>query len=454
MIRSLCLLGFLLWTVPVHAAEPEIKYEKYQLQNGLTVILSQDHRLPQVAVDIWYHVGAANQTPGKSGFAHLFEHMMFSGAKHIGPQPFQILESIGTVAGSMANGTTSNDRTNYFEVVSSAELPTALWIESDRMGYLLDTLDANKLAIQRKVVSNERRQSYETRPYGTAQLRLCDLLYPAPHPYYDCVIGTLADINGASIDDLKAFFHQFYSPTNASLSIVGDFDPAVVKPLVEKYFGSLPAGPEVKRPDVPQPLLKSAVQETVEDKVASVPRLFMAWNGVKPFSQDEAAGDVLAYVLAGTKTSRLYTNLVMGKQVATDVNAFNQALGLGGYFQVDVTAKQGHTLKEIQPLTQKLIDQVKAKGITQTELDRAKRNIVADFLRGVERIGGFGGKADLLNRYEMWLGDPGFLSKDIARYQAVTLAQVQAFAQKYLPDDKRLVLDVVPAGASTPAAKQ
>lgn len=452
MIRSLCLLGFLLWTVPVHAAEPEIQYEKYQLQNGLTVILSPDHRLPQVAVDIWYHVGAANQTPGKSGFAHLFEHMMFSGAKHIGPQPFRILESIGTVAGSMANGTTSNDRTNYFEVVASNELPTALWIESDRMGYLLDTLDADKLAIQRKVVSNERRQSYETRPYGTSQLRLCDLLYPAPHPYYDCVIGTLADINGASIDDLKAFFHQFYSPTNASLAIVGDFDPAVVKPLVEKYFGSLPAGPKVARPNVPQPMLEKAIQETVQDKVANVPKLIMAWNGVKPFSPDEAAGDVLSYVLGGSKTSRLYKNLVMGKQVATDVNAFNLTLGLGGYFQVDVTAKQGHTLKEIQPLTQKLIDEVKAKGITQTELDRAKRNIVADFLRGVERIGGFGGKADLLNRYEMWLGDPGYLPKDIARYQAVTLEQVQAFAQKYLPDDKRLVLDVVPASAAPVAA--
>lgn len=453
MIRSLCLLGLLLWTFPVRAAEPEIKYEKYQLDNGLTVILSQDHRLPQVAVDIWYHVGAANQTPGKSGFAHLFEHMMFSGAKHIGPQPFRILESIGTVAGSMANGTTSFDRTNYFEVVPSAELPTALWIESDRMGYLLDTLDANKLAIQRKVVSNERRQSYETRPYGTAQLRLCDLLYPAPHPYYDCVIGTLKDINGASVDDLKAFFHQYYSPTNASLAIVGDFDPKVVKPLVEKYFGSLPAGPKVARPDVPQPMLESAVQETVEDKVANVPKLIMAWNGVKPFSPDEAAGDVLAYALAGSKTSRLYKNLVMGKQVATNVDAGDATFGLGGYFEIEVTAKQGHTLKEIQPLTQALIDQVKKEGITQEELDRAKRNIVANFLRGVERIGGFGGKADLLNRYEMWLGNPGYLSQDIARYQAVTREQVQAFANKYLPDDRRLVLDVVPAGTSTANAK-
>src|SRR5277367_6414103 len=249
-------------------ADPQIAFEKYQLPNGLTVILSEDHRLPEVAVDVWYHVGAANQVPGKSGFAHLFEHMMFSGAKHIGPEPFKILEGIGTSAGRMANGTTSEDRTNYIEVVPSSELPTALWLESDRMAFLLDTLDEKKLNVQRDVVSNERRQSYENRPYGTAQLRMCDLFYPKPHPYYDCVIGTIAEIQSASMDDLRGFFRQFYAPNNASISIVGNFDPAQAKTLVAQYFGAIPRQADVVRPNVPQPPLPGVVQETIQDQVA------------------------------------------------------------------------------------------------------------------------------------------------------------------------------------------
>src|SRR6516165_5359375 len=237
------------------AAEPTLKFEKYTLKNGLTVLLSEDHRLPQVAVDIWYHVGAANQVPGKSGFAHLFEHMMFSGAKHIGPAPFKILEGVGTSAGAMANGTTNFDRTNYFEVVPATELPTALWLESDRMAFLLDTLDEKKLAVQRDVVSNERRQSYENRPYGTARLHQCDLFFPKPHPYYDCVIGTISEIQSASMDDLRSFFRQYYAPNNASLAIVGNFDPAQAKAMVEKYFGDIPRQADVVVPNIPQPPL-------------------------------------------------------------------------------------------------------------------------------------------------------------------------------------------------------
>jgi zinc protease len=450
LFRPLLLAGVLL-ALTATAAEPEIKFEKYQLPNGLTVILSQDHRLPQVAVDLWYHVGAANQSPGKSGFAHLFEHMMFSGAKHIGPAPFKILEGIGTTAGAMANGTTSFDRTNYFEVVSSDQVPTALWLESDRMGYLLHTLDEQKLAIQRKVVSNERRQSYENRPYGASQLKLCDLMYPAPHPYYDCVIGTLSEIAGASMEDLQSFFRKYYSPANASLVLVGDFEPAQVKPMIEKYFGSLPSAEKPAKPNVPQPMLTKEIKETVKDASAQLPAITIAWNGVKPYSPDEPAGDVLAYALGGSKTSRLYRLLVLEKQVASDVSASDTALGLGGYFSIDVVANPGHTLEEIQPLIQQVIDDVKKNGLTPDEVDRAKRNILADFLRGVERIGGFGGKADLLNNYEMWVGDPGYLPKDIARYHAVTAEQSKAFAEKYLPDDKRLILFDEPANKQADA---
>ena len=256
--RLTVVLGALALASSGRAADPTIAFEKYQLANGLTVILSPDHRLPQVAVNVWYHVGAANQATGRSGFAHLFEHMMFSGSKHVQPSPFKVLETIG----GTANGSTSFDRTNYYEVVPSNELASALWLESDRLGFLLDTLDATKLRVQRDVVSNERRQSYENRPYGLTFLRLCDLLYPSPHPYYQCVIGSVPEIQAASVEDVKGFFREFYTPGNASLAVVGDFDPAQARALVEQYFGPIPAGAPVKRPAVPQPMLAAVVRET------------------------------------------------------------------------------------------------------------------------------------------------------------------------------------------------
>jgi predicted Zn-dependent peptidase len=430
------------------AGDPSIPFEKYQLPNGLTVILSEDHRLPQVAVDIWYHVGAANQVPGKSGFAHLFEHMMFSGAKHIGPAPFQVLESIG---GAQANGSTTEDRTNYFEVVPSAELPTALWLESDRMAFLLDTLDEKKLDVQRNVVSNERRQSYENRPYGTARLRTCDIFYPKPHPYYDCVIGTIAEIQSATMDDLRAFFRQFYAPNNASLSIVGNFDPAQAKALVAQYFGAIPRQPDVVRPEVPQPQLPGVVRETVRDGVAKIPRLDLDWVGVRAFDADEPAGDVLARILAGGKASRLYQELVQKRQVASDVDADDETHALGGIFGISVTVKEGHTTQEIAPLVDQILDDVRKNGVTDDEVDRAKRVILAGKLRGLERIGG-GGRADQLNRYQTFQGDPGYLGKDLARFRAVTPDAVKAFANRYLLTDKRVILDIQPAaGSSAPA---
>jgi zinc protease len=432
----------------IAAQDPSIPFEKYQLPNGLTVILSEDHRLPQVAVDIWYHVGAANQVPGKSGFAHLFEHMMFSGAKHIGPSPFKILESVGTSAGAMANGTTNFDRTNYFEVVPATELPTALWLESDRMGFLLDTLDEKKLAVQRDVVSNERRQSYENRPYGTARLRECDLFFPKPHPYYDCVIGTISEIQSASMDDLRAFFQQYYAPNNASITIVGNFDPAQAKQLVEKYFGDIPRQADVTVPNIAQPQLSGVVKETIQDQVAKIPRLDLGWVGVRQFDPDEAAGDVLAFILADGKASRLYQELVQKRQIATDVDGDDETEAQGGIFGLQITVKQGHTTQEIGPVVDQILDDVRKNGVTADEVDRAKRMILAGKLRGLERIGGFGGKADLLNRYQTFLGDPGYLSKDLARYRAVTPDAVKAFANKYLSTDHRAILDIEPAAAA------
>ena len=443
MHHRLLVLGLLI-AASARASEPSLPFEKYQLPNGLTVILSEDHRLPQVAVDIWYHVGASRQTPGRSGFAHLFEHMMFSGAKHIGPEPFRILESIGTVAGSMANGTTGFDRTNYFETVAANELPTALWLESDRMGFLLETLDPKKLAIQKDVVSNERRQSIENVPYAMADLRTCDLLYPLPHPYFDCQIGTIEDIQAATVEDLRSFFRQFYGPNNASLALVGDFDSRQIKPLIEKYFGPIPRGPEAGPPSFPQPKLSSVIRERVDDKVAELPAVTLVWNGVKPFDADEAAGDILATILGTGRTSRLYKELVFRKQVAGTVQAGNTAMELGGYFSTFAVAKVGHTSEELLAEMDRVLQEIRENGVTAEEVQRAQRKIFAERWQNLERIGGFGGKADLLNEYQAFVGDPGYLPRDIARYRAVTPQAVQQFARRYLPADKRLILETVP----------
>jgi predicted Zn-dependent peptidase len=446
-MRRLAILLFAL-AGSARAGDPELKFEKYQLPNGLTVILSEDHRLPQVAVDVWYHVGAANQTPGHSGFAHLFEHMMFSGSKHVRPDIHAVFSSIGV---SNYNGTTNFDRTNYFEVVPSNQLATALWVEADRMGYLLDTLDEQKLKVQRDVVSNEKRQNTENQPYGMAQQRLYDLLFPKPHPYFEGVIGDLADIQAASSADVRAFFRTFYGPQNASLALVGDFDPGVARELVEKYFAGVPRGPDVKLPDVPQAEVP-AVKETFEDKLAEEPRLVLAWKGGRMFTDEEPAGDILSDVLGTGKTSRLYKALVFERQLASGVGAGNPALGIGGWFQVSVTAAHGHTIDELAPVVQQILDDVKKNGVTPDEIERARRNLIADKLRSVERIGGFGGKADLLNLYQTFLGDPGYLPRDLARYRAVTPESVKAFANKYLPDDRRIELDVVPRKKTATAA--
>jgi zinc protease len=449
-MRRIAAILCLAVTFAARAADPEIKFEKYKLPNGLSVILSEDHRLPQVAVDVWFHVGAANETPGRSGFAHLFEHMMFSGSKHVQPSPFQVLEKVGATG---TNGSTNFDRTNYFEAVPSNQLAAALWVESDRMGYLLDTLDEQKLKIQREVVSNEKRQRYENQPYGMSGLRLCALLFPKPHPYYGCVIGDLADIQAASAADVREFFQTWYGPQNASLAIVGDFDPKVAKELVEKYFSSIPRGPDAKPVDVPQPAIGRLVEETLEDKLAELPRLILTWKGVRQYTDEEPAGDVLSDVLGSGRTSRLYKALVFEKQLASGVSAANATYGLAGWFQITITAAQGHTLDEIKPVVSQILVEVQQQGATAEEVERAKRNIIANRLRGVERIGGFGGKADLLNNYEVFLGDPGYLPRDIARYRAVTPQSVQAFAAKFLIPAERIELDVVPAPRKSASAE-
>jgi len=445
LLRRVLVFAAALCALPALAKDPELKFEKYRLPNGLAVILSEDHRLPQVSVNVWYHVGAANQTPGRSGFAHLFEHMMFSGTKHA-PDPDSILEQIGA---SNMNGSTSFDRTNYYETVPSNELPTAIWMESERMGFLLPTLDEQKLKIQRDVVTNERHQRIDNVPYGPTQQRVCDLLYPLPHPYYECVIGDIQEIQSASLDDVRDFFRRYYGPNNASLVLVGDFDSATARRLIEKYFADIPRGPEVKKPDAKAPPVSSVVKETLQDRLAQLPRFQLVWNGLEPFDDDEPAGDVLSEVLAGGKTSRLYQLLILEKQVASNVDASNPALGLGGWIQIGATARPGHSPDELRALLQQAIDEVKRNGVGPEEVERAKLKIVAGQIRSIERGSA---RADLLNTYEMWLGDPGYLPRDLARYRAVTPQAVQEFARKYLPDDRRLELTTAPAGKRTASA--
>ena len=424
----------------VWAADAQMKFEKYRLPNGLKVILTEDHRLPQVAVNVSYHVGAANQMPGRSGFAHLFEHMMFTSTQHV-KDPDSTLESVGA---SGVNATTSYDRTNYSVTVPAHQLPVALWLESERMAFLLPTLDTEKLRIQRDVVANELRQRYENSPYGLAVLRICDLLYPSPHPYYHCVIGDIEEIQEASLDDVRDFFHHYYGPNNASLALVGDFDPAVARSLIEKYFGDVPRGPEVQKPKVPQPLLTKVVRERMQDNLAQLSRLELVWNGLRRYSDDEAPTDALMEILAGGRTSRLYRSMVLDKQVASSVEASSYTWRLGGWIQVTATATLGHSSEELRTRIQAAIDDVKRNGVSAEEVERAKMKIMTGKMRLMETSVA---RADKMNEYEMMLGNPGYMPQDMARYRGVTPQSVQDVARRLLPDDKRIELEIEPAAA-------
>jgi zinc protease len=420
---------------------PTLKYEKYKLPNGLDVILSEDHRLPLVAVNLWYHVGPANERPGRTGFAHLFEHMMFEGSKHIGSKAhFRYLEGAGA---SDINGTTDFDRTNYFETLPSNQLELALWLESDRMGYLLDTLDREKLENQRDVVRNERRQSVENQPYGLVEEEIFHQLYPKGHPYYASVIGSHADIEAARIADIRQFFAQYYVPNNASLAIVGDFDPAQAKAMVEKYFGSIPAGPPVPKIDAPSAPITSERRVTVTDQV-ELPRVYMAWLTPSIYSAGDADADLAAHILGGGKSSRLYKKLVYERQIAQDVEAQNYSLTLGSPFFIQATAKPGVKPEDLEKVIDEELAAFRKDGPTQAELERARNAIESDIIRRLETLGGFGGVADRLNRYNHYLGNPDYLSQDLRRYNDATVATVRSLAEQKLANNERVVIYGIP----------
>jgi zinc protease len=419
---------------------PELKYEKFTLPNGLVVLTHEDHRLPLVAVDIWYHVGPLNERPGRTGFAHLFEHMMFEGSKHVGEKAhFKYLEGAGATD---INGTTDFDRTNYFETVPSNQLDLALWLESDRMGFLLEGLDRVKLANQRDVVRNERRQGEGT-PYNVADEQVFHMLFPQQHPYYASVIGSHADIEAARINDIRDFHQQFYTPNNASIAIAGDFNPTQLKALLTKYFGPIPQGPKVEPVTVKTPPITAQKRATVTDTV-QLPRLSVAWLTPPAFAKGDAEADLLVHILGGGKASRLYRKLVYEQQVAQSVTCNLQPLKLGSVAGCDITAKPNVSLDTLEAALWKEVANLQADGPTQAELDRARTVDVTQKIIGLQRLGGFGGVADTLDRYNQFLDDPGYLPKDIARYQAATIASVKQVASQYLGKDHSVVVNCTP----------
>jgi zinc protease len=417
---------------------PAIPFEKYKLKNGLEVILSEDHRLPLVAVYVLYHVGPANERPGRTGFAHLFEHFMFDGSLHVGEKAhFKTLEAAGA---RQINGTTDLDHTKYFETVPSNELEKALWLESDRMGFLLETITGPKLANQRDVVRNERRQKIENEPYGLADEAVFHLLFPKDHPYHADVIGSHADIEAARLNDVREFLKQYYVPNNASLAIVGDIDKAHTKEMVDKYFGALPAGDPVPKIEAQTPVITSERRAVVTDKV-ELPRVYLAWITDPVFKPGDAEEQLLAKILAGSgKSGRLYQRLVYDKQIAQDVSAEQTSLGLASVFTIQVTAKPGIKPEQLETAIDEVLAELEKNGPTQDELNQAKTITEARILRRLETVGGEGGVAGRLSRYNHYLKNPGFLSQDIERYENVTLQSVQSVAQKKFTKNSRVVV--------------
>jgi zinc protease len=422
-------------------AIPHIAFEKYTLPNGLDVILSADHRLPRVAVNLWYHVGPANEEAGRTGFAHLFEHLMFQGSKHVPPDShFRLLEGAGATS---INGTTDFDRTNYFETVPSNELALALWIESDRMGYLLDQVDVAQLANQQDVVRNERRQTTENRPYGIAEEALTQTLYPKGHPYYANVIGSHQDIQAVKLDDVKRFFKQYYVPNNASLAIVGDIDLTSTKALVQKYFAALKRGAPVPPIRIDLPTITQERRRVVQDRV-ELPRVYLGWLTSPIFKPGDAEAGIAAAILADGRASRLYNKLVYEQQIAQSVNAYQQSLILGSMFVIEVTARPGHTAQELEQAIDAEVAALQTTLVTPQEIERARNKFETETVRSLESLRGV---ADMLNSYNHYLGTPGYLEKDVQRYRAVTPHSVQTFVRDQLQSRARAVIYTVPGTA-------
>jgi len=418
----------------------QIPFTHQTLANGLDVIVHEDRDCPIVAVNIWYHVGSKNEQPGRTGFAHLFEHLMFEGSQHYDSGFFRPLQEVG---GSL-NGSTNADRTNYWEVVPSNALELALWMESDRMGYLLPALTEAKFENQRNVVLNERRQNYENRPYGFAGMSLVAALYPPDHPYHWMTIGAAEDLKAARLDDVREFFQAYYRPRNASLALAGDITAEQAFALAHQYFGDLEPGPEVPPVHPRRTPLQGETRILLEDRV-ELPRLYLAWHSPALFAADDAELDLVAEVLAGGKTSRLYRSLVYDQRVATEVAASQGSRELGSFFQIVATAAPGRTLAEVEQSVATELAGIRGDGPSPAELERCLAQAEAHFLHRLQTVGGFGGKSDQLNAYNVYLGTPGYFDEDLARYRRAQPEDLRRAANTWL-GPARVALSVVPRG--------
>ena len=415
-----------------------LPFSKQRLDNGLEVIVHEDRRVPIIAVNVWYHVGSKNERPGRTGFAHLFEHLMFEGSEHHNTGYFPPLQQ----AGALLNGSTNTDRTNYWEVVPTSAIDLALWMESDRMGYLLPALTPQRFETQRDVVLNERRQNYENRPYGFGMMAMSAALFPPDHPYHWMTIGGADDIRAMQLEDVQAFFRTYYHPANASLAIGGDIDTARAFELAERYFGDLPGG-AVPEPVTADARLAREVWLVLEDRV-ELPRVYMAWLSPAMFAVGDAELDLAADLLANGKTSRLYRTLVYEKRLALDVSGYQSSRELGSFFLLAATAAPGCSLTEIAAIIDTEVQRLADKGPTESEMERVLAQAEAHFMYRLQTVGGFGGKSDQLNAYNVFKGDPGFFASDLARYREATAEDIRTAVASHLQFDRRVLLSIVP----------
>jgi zinc protease len=417
-----------------------VPYTEFTLPNGLHVILHRDTSVPIVSVNVWYHVGSANERPGRTGFAHLFEHLMFEGSKNV---PEGALDEWLEAAGGNNNGSTTNDRTNYYIDVPSNALELALFLESDRMAYLLEPMTPERVDGQRDVVKNERRQNVENTPYGRAFVRLPELLYPPNHPYHWSTIGSMDDLSAASYEDVVQFFKTYYVPNNASLAIAGDIDIAATRTLVEKWFAEIPRGPDPPPINAPAAMLTGVKKETMTDRV-QLPRLYLAWHTPALFAAGDATMDIVSSLLAGGKNSRLYKRLVYDMQIAQDVTAGQQSQALSSVFMITATARPGQSLDRIHQVIDEELDKLRNAPPDDREMARAMNQIEASFFRSMEGVGGFYGKADQLNAYYTRTGMPDYFEEDLSRYRSTSRTDIQSAVSRYLPKDRRVELTVLP----------
>jgi zinc protease len=418
----------------------QVPFTKVTLQNGLDVIVHEDHRVPLTAVSVWYHVGSRHERPGLTGLAHLFEHLMFEGSEHHPNGYFAPLQE----AGAVLNGSTSTDRTNYWELVPSGALRLALWMEADRMGWLLPALSQARFETQRDVVLNERRQNYESRPYGLAQFAVMSALHPSPHPYHWPTIGEPADLAATTLDDIRAFFTRYYHPGNASLVIAGDVGTAAALKLAEELFGEIPGGPaaHAATDGAVGPVRRRLC---LEDRV-ELARLYLAWPSPALFAADDAEMDLVADVLANGRTSRLYRRLVHDRRLAVELAGGQSSRELGGTFQIVASAAPGHSLDELYTAIREEVERFAAEGPTDDELARGRAQAEAAFVLRVQALGGFGGRADQLNAYNVYCDRPDCFDTDLARYLDADRAALTTAVARWLSPDDALALSVVPAG--------